>query len=123
MPPAGDQGPDHLTLVSATTVANGAAVQLAIDVTCRADGLPSNVSAVISQRVKNTTTQASAIADHMCTGSRQRVSLLLAAQTGQPRFRRSKAAVGVTLTNCLQSGDCPVTNVWFTPRLTKQRVT
>jgi len=122
-PPAGDQGPDHLTLVSAALVANGAAVRLAVDVTCRAPDLPSNVSAVISQRVKNTTTQASAILGHRCTGSPQRVSLLLPAQTGQPRFRRGKAVLGVTLTHCLISGDCPVTTVWFITRLTKQPVT
>jgi hypothetical protein len=109
--------------VSATTVAHGAAVQLAVDVTCRAPDSPSNVSAVISQRVKNTTTQASAILDHRCTGSRQRVSLLLPAQTGQPRFRRGKAVLEIRLTHCLLSGDCPVTKVWFTPRLTKHRVT
>jgi hypothetical protein len=110
-------------LVSATTVANGAAVQLALDVTCRPEPFTSGVDAVISQRVRNTTTQASAIVDLTCSGSRQRVSMLLAAQTGQPRFRGGKAAVGVSLTSCFQSGDCATTNFWFTPRLTKQPVT
>jgi hypothetical protein len=122
-PPAGDQGPDHLTLVSATTVAHGAAVQVVVDVTCRADGLLSNVSAVISQRVKNTTTQGSAIAELTCTVSRQRFTLHVAAQTGQPRFRPGRAVLGVGLVDCLRSGDCPVTNVWLIPRLTKQPVT
>jgi hypothetical protein len=122
-PPAGDQGPDHVTLVSATPVANGTAVRLALDVTCRPEPFNSPIEAVVSQRVKKTTTQAGVIVDHTCTGSRQQVSLLLAGQTGQPHFRRGKAAVGVTLTQCFQNGDCETTNYWFTPRLTKHPVT
>ena len=122
-PPVGDQGPDQLTLVSVTTVANGAAVRLAVDVTCRVPGLLSAADAVISQRVNNTTTHASAIVELRCTGSRQRLSLLLATQTGQPRFRRGKAVLAVNLTNCLQSGDCEVTQLWVTRRLSKQPAT
>ena len=90
---------DSISVNSATLVANGAAVQVVVTVTCRV-GDDGNVNPTTTQAVGVRVAQAGFSSEFTCTGKPQRESGLAAANVNGAPFRLGIAVVQATVLDC-----------------------
>ena len=90
---------DAISVNSATLVANGAAIQVVVTVTCVA-GDDGSVNPTTTQAVGVRVAQAGFSSGFTCTGKPQRESGLAAANVNGAPFRLGIAVVQATVTDC-----------------------
>jgi hypothetical protein len=90
---------DTISVDSATLVANGAAVQVVVTVTCGA-GDDGNANSTISQAVGVHVAQAASSPGFTCTGKPQQESTLAAADVNGAPFQLGIAVVQATVVDC-----------------------
>jgi hypothetical protein len=96
-PPPPSESGATIRIVSATSVSEGAAVQVVVDGSvaggCHNGYYGARLSVLISQRVRRTTTQSSANVGVDCEFGNFRYTLLLPVQPGQDRFQAKRAYI------------------------------
>jgi hypothetical protein len=90
---------DAISVNSATLVANGAAIQVVVTVTCGA-GDGGNVNATTTQAVGLRVAQGTASPGFTCTGKPQQESGLAAADVNGAPFQLGVAVVQATVVDC-----------------------
>jgi hypothetical protein len=90
---------DKISVDSATLVANGAAVQVVVTVTCGA-GDDGNANSTITQAVGLRVAQAASSPGFTCTGKPQQESSLVAANVNGAPFQLGIALVQATVVDC-----------------------
>ena len=118
-PPVPTENPDRVRLVSARVLPGGS-VELALDVSCRADNFGASMSVLVAQKVARTVARADAYAPVDC-GQPGLAVVPLVVEPGRPTFRRETAFVSATLYNTLVPGSSDITPLQQTVRLRRSR--
>lgn len=103
--PASAQTTPTIDVISATLVANGAAVDVELTVTCP-QGYSGQVSALVTQRSGNSTAQGGAGTPITCTGQSQTAAVRATSRNGN-RFKKGTAVVTASVGVCGPVCDVP----------------